>query len=44
MPHTDLAHIQQVVGGELGVSEWQTVDQQRIDELLSQPLGVPRAA
>ena len=28
----NLAHIQQLVGRELGVSEWQTVDQQRIDQ------------
>ena len=28
----NLAHLQQLVGRELGVSEWQTVDQQRIDQ------------
>lgn len=27
-----LAHIRELVGRELGVSEWQTVDQQRIDQ------------
>src|ERR1700760_808077 len=28
----NLAHIQEWIGRELGVSEWRTVDQQRIDQ------------